>query len=440
MKVLHLWKSDDGLSGGGGAIAMHRLHIGLRRLGIDSHILGSDNTTGAPYVHILPRPRRIESLIRLATSQLGLNDVHRVSSFRIPRLQVYRDTDLLTIHGTHSGFLNYLALPSLTREKPTVFVLHDMWCLTGHCAMSFDCERWKIGCGKCPYPEAHPAIRRDATHVEWKLKEWVYSRSNLVIVSPSRWLAELAKQSMLRRFPIHCIPNGVDLEAFQPLDPEKCRSLLGIPPGTKVLMLAALSLHSPWKGGDLLRKALVLLPESLKRNSVLLLLGRGGEAISESVSFPCISLGHVDDDRLKAIAYSAADVFVHPTRADNFPLVLQESMACGTPVVSFGVGGVPELVRPGVTGYLAEPESAEDLREGIVQLLQDEERHAFMSKRCRDIAVDEYRLEMQVERYVRLYEQLLYKGGSGPRVRGMKFAAKPDPPALKCENRRKVGV
>jgi glycosyltransferase involved in cell wall biosynthesis len=140
---------------------------------------------------------------------------------------------------------------------------------------------------------------------------------------------------------------------------------------------------------------------------MLLLLGRGGEAISKSVSFPCISLGHVDDDRFKAIVYSAADVFVHPTRGDNFPLVLQESMACGTPLASFRVGGVPELVRPGVTGYLAEPENASDLAEGIAQLLENNSLRRSMGQQCRTIALQEYGLELQVQRYVDLYRQML---------------------------------
>ena len=413
MKVLHLWKNEP-LSGGGGAVAMNRLHIGLRRLGIDSHILGSDET-GSPYVHILPRPRRIESLIRLVTSRLGLNDIHCVSSFRIPRLQVYRDADLLTIHGTHSGFINYLAMPSLTREKPTVFVLQDMWLLTGHCAYSYDCDRWKIGCGRCPYPDTYPPVRRDATRIEWKLKKLVYARSQLFLVSPSRWLAELARESMAADLPIQVIPYGVDTKTYSPIDRILCRKVLGIPQDRKVVMFSSLNVNDYRKGGDLLAEALKGLPSSLKSRILLLTLGNRGEAMSPVDGIHLLSLGYTAGDHLKAIAYSAADLFVLPTRAETVGLVLLESMACGTPIVSFRVGGVPEVVRPGVTGYLAEPESAEDLREGIVQLLQDEDLHASISRQCRDIAVSEYRLETQVERYVRLYEQLLYKGGSGAR-------------------------
>ncbi len=112
-------------------------------------------------------------------------------------------------------------------------------------------------------------------------------------------------------------------------------------------------------------------------------------------------------DRLKSITYSAADLLICPTRADNLPLVLQESMACGTPMVSFKVGGVPDLVRPGVTGYLAQPEDAQDFCNGIVQLLEDETLRERMSQNCRAIAVAEYPLELQAQRYIELYRQVL---------------------------------
>ena len=148
-------------------------------------------------------------------------------------------------------------------------------------------------------------------------------------------------------------------------------------------------------------------PQSLKAETVLLLLGEGGEAIAEAVGIPALNLGYVSSDQLKAIAYCAADLFILPTRADNLPLGLLESMACGTPPVSFRVGGVPELVRPGITGYLAEPGDAHDLSNGIIQLLEDEALRQAMSQQCRMIALKEYPLELQVQRYLELYRHVL---------------------------------
>ncbi|KPL25197.1 MAG: glycosyl transferase [Anaerolineae bacterium SM23_84] len=405
MRILFVQISDH-LRGGGGSIAMYRLHLGLKKAGFDSKILCGIKTLDSSDSVAGPRLSRLERYLGKVTSGLGLNDIHRISSFKIPKSKAYLEADIINFHGFRKYF-NYLALPALTKNKPGVFTLQDIWPFTGHCAISYDCDRWKIGCGKCPYPDVIPSIRRDNTRLEWKLKDWVYGRSNLVIVTLCSQVTEQAKQSMLNRFPIYQIPSGIDTKVYEPLDPEQCRSLLGIPPGKKVLMFAALNLSHYWKGGDLLLKALQGLPESLKAETVLLLLGDKGEAIVQTVGIQAINLGYIINDRVKAIAYSAADLFISPTRAEAFGLVIQESIACGTPVVACGVGGVLDLVRPGITGYLAEPENAQDLRNGIVQLLEDGPLRSHMGQQCRAVVLKEYDLELQVQRYVDLYRQIL---------------------------------
>jgi glycosyltransferase involved in cell wall biosynthesis len=211
---------------------------------------------------------------------------------------------------------------------------------------------------------------------------------------------------MLKRFPVYHIPYGLDTDAYKPLDTDECRHMLGIPRYKKVLMFMAKSLHSPVKGGDLLVSALRSLPESLKANLVLLLLGNEGQTLIKDIDIQTFDLGYVSSDRLKAMCYSAADLFVHPTRADAFGLVLLESMACGTPMVSYRVGGVTDLVRPGITGYLAQPGDVMDLSNGIIQLLEDEPLRDAMREKCRAIAVKEFPIELQVQRYIELYRQL----------------------------------
>ncbi|MFN6460355.1 MAG: glycosyltransferase family 4 protein [Nostoc sp. DedVER02] len=405
MNVLHINQSDIG---GGAAIAGYRLHEGLLAQGMNSRLLVGEVKTSSDRVAPVPSSkRRIENQLYRFAWRFGLNYINLLGSFDIPKLSFYQEADVLNFHNLHTGYFNYLAIPSLTETKPAVFTLHDVWSFTGHCAYSYDCDRWKIGCGKCPYPDTYPGIGRDSTRWEWKLKNSVYSRSNLTIVTPSGWLTEQAKQSMLNHFPIHHIPYGIDTEAYQPLDCEQCRLLLGIPISKKVLMFGAANITDSRKGGDLLLKALQSLPESLKADILLVTIGDGGEVISESVGIPNLNLGYVSSDRLKSIAYSAADLFIFPTRADNLPLVLQESMACGTPMVSFKIGGVSDLVRPGVTGYLANPEDAEDLSNGIVQLLEDPQQRDRMSQNCRAIALKEYPLELQAKRYIQLYHQIL---------------------------------
>jgi glycosyltransferase involved in cell wall biosynthesis len=404
LKVLHINQSD---ASGGAAIAASRLHQGLLSQGVVSSFLVGKAEQNYGEVHEISRNRKIEKLISRISTPLGHNMLHCISSFAIPCHPAYQQADILNFHNLHPGYFNYLAVPKLTASTPAVYTLHDMWSFTGHCAYSYDCERWKTGCGQCPYPQVYPRIKRDSTALEWKLKNWTYDRADLTIITPSRWLTTQAKQSMLSRFSIHHIPNGIDTEAYQPVDPEQCRAILGLPAKKFVLMFGADKLGDSRKGGDLLLKALELLPDSLKAEIILLTFGSGGEAMAAAAGMAVMDLGYVSNDRFKAIAYSAADIFVFPTRADNLPLVLQESMACGTPMVSFNIGGVPDLVRPGVTGYLAQPENSEDLCQRLIQLLEDQSLRQQMARNCRAIALQEYPIELQAKRYIDLYKNLL---------------------------------
>ena len=403
MKILHINQSDIN---GGAAIAGYRLHQGLLNQSIDSRLLVKIIKTDSLLVEPLPR-NKIDNYLSQISWRIGLNYINYISSFDIPKHPFYQEADCLNLHNLHGDFFSYLAIPKLTKDKPAIFTLHDMWSFTGHCAYSYDCDRWQHGCGNCPYPDIYPPIKLDNTYLEWKLKDWVYSKSNITIVSPSKWLTEKARQSILNRFPIHHIPYGIDTAAYQQLDREECRHILGISQNQKVLMFGAVSLKDQRKGSDLLIKSLQQLPSSLKLDILLLTLGESGEKIAEMVGIKTLSLGYVSSDRLKSIAFSASDLFVFPTRADNLPLVLQESMACGTPMVSFDIGGVPDLVRHNITGYLAKPEDIQDFSNGIVQLLEDDQLRQTMSKNCRVIAISEYSLELQAKRYIELYEQVL---------------------------------
>jgi glycosyltransferase involved in cell wall biosynthesis len=404
MKVLQINQSD--IIGGAG-IAGYRLHQGLLNKNIESKLLVGNVKTEDKLVQKVPRQGKLATQISQFTNKLGFNYIHLLNTFEILKHSFYKEADILNFHNLHSGYFNYLAIPQLTEKKPAVYTLHDMWSFTGHCAYSYDCNKWQTGCGNCPYPDTYPKIRRDSTKWEWKLKNWVYEQTNLTIVTPSKWLAEQAKLSMLNRFEIHCIPNGIETNAYQPLEQENCRQILGISQGKKVLMFAADSLRDSRKGGDLLKSALLQLPKTLKEELVLLIMGSGGENIAKTLEIETVNLGYLTSDRLKSMAYSAADLFIFPTRADNLPLVLQESMACGTPMISFDIGGVADLVRQGVTGYLAKSENASDFATGIMELLEDNNLRKKMGENSRRIALEEYPLELQVEKYIELYSQIL---------------------------------
>jgi glycosyltransferase involved in cell wall biosynthesis len=404
MQILHINQSD--LSGGA-AIAGYRLHQGLLAQGINSRLLVGQKITNLEEVSQVKRYHRIENRLFRLTNEIGLNYLNLISSLEITKHPFYQEADILNFHNLHTGYFNYLIIPQLTKNKPAVYTLHDMWSFTGHCAYSYDCHKWQNGCGKCPYPDTYPSIKRDNTALEWKLKKWVYDHSNLTIVVDSSWLAEKAQESMLNQFPIHHIPYGLDINIYEPLEHQSCRNLLGIATDKKVLMFGAVNINDVRKGGDLLIKSLQRLPESLKRETVLLIVGQAGETLAKMTDFPIINFGYVSSDRLKTILYSASDLFLLPSRAEAFGIVAQEAAACGTPTVAFNVGGIPDIVRPKITGYLAEPENSDDFCQGIIQLLEDKKLRETMGQNCREIAIKEYSLELQAKRYIELYQEIL---------------------------------
>ncbi len=407
MKVLHIHNTDAAT--GGGQIAMLRLHEGLRTADVCSSILCVNPTRNdslrIPWV-------RGEYRLQLVTGPLGFNDLHCLSSFKIPKLPAYAEADVLHLHCLHGGFFNYLALPMLTKRKPTIYTLHDVWPFTGHCVCSFDCDRWKTGCGQCPYLDIPMAMSRDVSQWEWKLKNWSYRRSNFTVVAASTWVQKVARESMLNRFEIEHIPFGIDTDVYRPHDRRVSRAQLGIPEDKKVLFYMARGMNlsdkvSYIKGADLLVRALKGLPDSLRGETILLLAGEGCEAVAREVEMKTLCLGFMSADAQKAATYSAADLFVYPTRADTFGLVVLESLACGTPVVSFNVGGVPDLVRPRVTGALADPENSEQLSSAIVELLSNEPLLARLRHQCREIVEKEYSLDLYVNRHIALYHKTL---------------------------------
>jgi glycosyltransferase involved in cell wall biosynthesis len=402
LKVVHLNQSDIS---GGAAIAAYQLHQVLRAAQVDSHLWVGEVHSGHPHITPVQRWTWIENQLSRLNRRVSLNYVNLISSFKLDQQACYQAADVLNLHNLHTGYFNYLALPGLTQQKPTVWTLHDMWSFTGHCAYSYDCDRWKIGCGACPYPQEYPEIEFDSSGWEWRLKRWVYQRSPLEIITPSQWLADQVRQSILAPCTVTVIPNSVDLEQYQPLNPEHCRELLGIPKTASVLLFAVENLGNRRKGGDLLQAALAQLDEQTRSNLVLLTFGQGGESLSQGLNLPMVHLGYVQNARLKAIAYSAADLYLLPTRADNYPLAIQESFACGTPVVSFAVGGVPELVQPGKTGYLAPPEQVAEFRRGITTLL-GQDLQAYRQA-CRDFAEQHFQPTHQAQRYLDRYHHAL---------------------------------
>ncbi|MGQ0615837.1 MAG: glycosyltransferase [Acidimicrobiia bacterium] len=409
LSVLQVNHADR--SGGGAAVAGSRLHRSLLDAGVDSWLyVGSKASSADPRTTELRQYRRVKGPVRRLAHAAGLNELEGVTAYRMGATEHYRRADVVHFHALQGGYFSYPALPGLTRHKPAVITLHDMWPFTGHCSYSFGCQRWRSGCGRCPYLDVFPAVRRDATGFEWKLKDRIWAASQVVVVSPTEWLAGLARQSMLGRFEVRVIPHGLDTDVFVPRDQQACRQALGLPLDAVVVLFTAASVADRRKGADLLLEALAVVPPAARARCVLLLMGDNGPQMAaplRAAGYRVHDVGFVASEALQATVYSAADVFLFPTRADNAPLVVLESLACGTPVVTFAVGGVPEMVHPGETGSLAPPEDPGALGAELVALIDDDDRRRRMRPRCRALVESEHPASLMASRHRSLYEGLV---------------------------------
>lgn len=432
MRVLHLSTSD---SGGGAFRAAFRLHTGLRRLGHESRMLvlrkgsgDADVTAFRPRQDFLGRTRR-----RLRARRIWRDyDRYRPtlpggiepfsddrSEHRGELLAQLPDADVINLHWV-GGFLDHeWFFAGYPKRVPLVWRMADMGAMTGGCHYTQGCERFTQQCGACPQLGSHD--EHDLSRDVWARKNRALSRvaaaaaaaaaGGLHVVGTSRWIADEAKRStLLGRFPVSVIPNGLDVEEFAPRNKGFARDLWNIPRDAKVVLFAAESLANVRKGFRHLTGALAAMPATEK---LLLVSVGGGGACELPAGLPHLALGKVNNDRMLSTIYSAADVFVIPSLQESFGQTVIESLACGTPVVGFASGGIPDMVRPGETGWLAPTGDTAALSDAIAAALSDDDARAAMGAKCRAVAVAEYALDVQARAYARLYETLLARARGG---------------------------
>jgi glycosyltransferase involved in cell wall biosynthesis len=276
---------------------------------------------------------------------------------------------------------------------------------TGGCHLSYGCDKYAERCGACP--QLGSSDPDDLSRQIWRRKREAFKQidpDRLQIVTTSRWMAEqVTRSSLLGSFTVTIVPNSLDSDDFAPRNRSFARDTLGIPREARVVLFVAVSIAKRHKGFALLVQALAGLVDQ----SNLLLVSVGGGKPALDIPLPHLHLGYIENERLLSLVYSAADVFVMPSRQESFGQTAIEALACGIPVVGFAIGGIPDIVRPGVTGLLVPAGDVAALRSAIAQLLQDQTLRDEMSANCRRIAVEEYTLEVQARRYLELYETLL---------------------------------
>ncbi len=421
MNILHLSTYD---SLGGAARAAIRLHTGLRQAGENSQLLTISRTTpGIPNhwaYNQLPQnaPQILTEKIKaffyyrhlkklLENRPVGyefFSSLH--SPVDVTRTEAFRQADLINLHYI-TEFVDYTSffkkIAKYWPQKRVVWTMHDMSPFTGGCHHSDACTGYTTTCAPCPQLIGTSEPKFAANAMEEKLAVLQsLTPAQLHLVSPSRWLMARSQQSRaFGRYAHTHICNGVDGQALRPIAQALAREVLNIPLDKKVILFAANSLDNPRKGFGYLVEALNQLDYPLDQ-LVVCAIGTNQAGMSQ-INYPIVSLGVIADERLMALAYSAADVFVMPSVAENLPNVISESLLCGTPVIAFPRGGIVEMIDHGHNGYLCRDVSADALRQALSAFLAN---GAFDRASIRQAALTQYDLPAQVAKYQALYQTL----------------------------------
>jgi len=354
----------------------------------------------------------------------GREDFNYPGSRRLLDLTPHRPT-VLHCHNLHGKYFDLRALPTLSRQIPTFLTLHDAWLLSGHCAHSFDCQRWTTGCGECPDLATYPPIRRDATHANWLRKRDIYARSRFYLAAPCRWLLERAERSILAAGIVESrvIPYGVDQTIFRPGDRNAARTRLRISPEARVLLFAANGIRrNPYKDYTTLRSALERLASRPSQRPIVF-LALGEEAPPEDLGRARLHFVPFQSRPQDVVHYyHAADLYVHAARADTFPNTVLEALACGRPVIATAVGGIPEQVTPlpfsnlrlanvtyadgarQPTGLLVRPADPDALAAAIAHLLDNDALCNDLGRHAAEVARHRFDLRRQADDYLTWYQ------------------------------------
>lgn len=399
MKVSHVNFSDRS---GGAGIAAYRLHLGLIQMKVESNLFVRKKTTNDPNVistsKILEFRNKANSALEIMLQKILKIENHSLPiGFLLDRNYVALNKlcpDVVNIHWINGGFFNMGNISKINAK--IVWTLHDMWLFNSlsHYSDSYLTKEQKV---------------IDRLIINYK--KIVLDRiKNMVIITPSKWLAECANNStILYNKDIRVINNGIDIELFRPRDKFIARTKFGISPGKKIILFGSFNAeNSKRKGIDLLKKTLLSLHESGEVDNDVEVVVFGGNEVRQNNDFGFTTkyIGRINDEEELANLYSSADLFALPSRLDNLPNTAIEALACGTPVLAFKVGGLEEIVDHKINGYLASPFSTFDLRQGLRYLLYNSE-YPSIKENCRTKVIQKFDVRKMAAEYLDVYNELL---------------------------------
>ena len=413
MKLLILNTFDNQ---GGAAIATYRLHRGLRSIGINSHLLAQGKKTD-DYSVLGPatKSQKVLAILRpyldgVATYFYSRREKVLFSSAwfqdKLASNVVKLQPDIVHLFWVNGGFLRIETLKKF--KQPIVWTLHDMWPFTGGCHYDDECGKFQQSCGSCPV--LNSGHERDLSRRIWERKRKSWENVPIVVVATSQWLADMARSSSIFRSQrIEVIPNGIDTEIYKPGNKEAARAVYNLPQDKHLILFSAFSATSDKRKGN---QFLVLALEKMSQagwgsNTELVIIGASRPESPPDMGMKVHYMGHMHDEISQVLLYSAADVVVTPSIQENLSNTVMESLACGTPVVAFDIGGMPDMIDHKINGYLATPFEPNDLADGMMWVLENEIRREMLSERARQTAEVRYALDTVVKDYLALYQSIL---------------------------------
>ncbi len=369
----------------------------LTRNNIENYVLCSYKTGG----YELARPCaergyiKRQAILAHIKGNYGFNSISSTKRM-IEQLEEIKP-DIVHLHNIHSHECNLEMLFEYFKKNNTklVWTFHDCWAFTAYCPY-FDivkCDKWEYGCRKCPQYRKF-SLYFDRSHKLYQTKKELFTGLDMTIVTPSDWLAELVKKSFLSEYPVKVINNGIDLNLFSKTNSD-FRTKYGICSSTKLLLGIAFD----WdvrKGLDVF----IRLAKELDRDKYRIVLVGTNDSIDDTLPDNVISIHKTNDQRELAEIYSACDLFVNPTREENYPTVNMEAIACGTPVLTFNTGGSPEIID-GKTGAVVEKDDIDALKEEILRLCNEPLTAEDCSARAQSFDKD-----LKYNEYLGLYRSL----------------------------------
>jgi len=381
-------------SGSTGKIALSISEL-LDNENIENYVVYSsgscDKSNGIKYA--TPNSIKIQTVIARVLGNYGF-EAKRTTKKLVAHLEKIKP-DILHIHNIHSHDCNLEILFKYIKANniKTYWTFHDCWAFTGYCPY-FDmigCDKWKTECKNCPQ-KGYYSWFFDRSNQNFNKKKKLFEGLDLTIITPSKWLAGLVSHSILKDYPVKVINNGIDLSIFKPTESD-FREKYNLE--NKFIVLGVAFGWGIRKGLDVF----IELSKKLDDNFKIVLVGTNSE-VDKQLPDNIISIHRTNNQQELAEIYTAADLFVNTTREENYPTVNMESLACGTPVITFNTGGCSEMLNE-TCGVVVPKDDLEALYSEIVKISKE---NPYSKENCTKKA-ESFNMHDRFNEYIALYKE-----------------------------------